>query len=213
MDDRSPSVDPYCLSPLLSATCTSGWGPRGRTAPAQPHECVPTVRPAVRRAVGGPESRRSVRDLGDGAVNVRSWRGLAASTGGHRSASCLCRLGQRFLTTRRDRQYKHEPKSWLGLRLGAPGTSSEPGARWQAPQDILRTRHVDGRLPGWVSARQGETVVECAGSLALWAPDARVPAAEQPRGTPEMSSSAAEPAHALWGPSAFSPPLPPTICP
>lgn len=97
-------------------------------------------------------------------MRAQSRRGLAAAAGGHPSASAF------FLTTRQDRQRKHELKSWPGTGLEVPSARSEPRARWQAPQDILRTKHAAGSLPRWACARQGDAAVECAAP----APQARL---------------------------------------
>lgn len=70
---------------------------------------------------------------------------------------------QHLLTTRRDRQYKQELKSWPRAGLEVPRASSEPRARWQGPRDILRTKHADSSLPRWARARQWEGVLECMG--------------------------------------------------
>lgn len=86
-------------------------------------------------------------------VGAEGWGRECAELAGSGGLSGWAPECQRLLTTWRDRQYKHELKSWPGAGLEVPSTSSEPRARWQAPQDILRAKPVDGSLPRWACAR------------------------------------------------------------
>lgn len=67
------------------------------------------------------------------------------------------------LSTRPSRQHKHRPWSWLRAGLALPGTRSEPGARWQAPQDILCISY-HGSPSQTGLCLPGEMVAECGGA-------------------------------------------------
>lgn len=130
----------------------------GRRLPRPPPGCTHELCVRPRQAVGPRATQwhapgRACWSCGPGMCGA----GGSGGPGG-RAPEC-----QRLLTTRRDRQYKQELKSWPRAGLEVPRASSEPRARWQAPQDILRTKHADSSLPRWARARQWEGVLECVG--------------------------------------------------
>lgn len=177
-------------------TCTPEWGARGgQPQPSGTVSRAEAGRGRVASTVGGTNRAERAGAAGWG----RACAELARS-GGLRGWAPGC---QRLLSHHvAGSAAQARAEVLAGHGAGGAKRRSEPSAHWQAPQDILRTKHVAGSLPRWACARQRGR-----GGGMCWAPASPGPAVEEPRGALSCPPGGGVP---LWAPST-SPHPPPAI--